>query len=175
MEMFWKLWVALYTPRQTYHTFFINQAPTTKKITTFSFIFNSFRRPSRSIFKYTLNDTANNRENLIHAYQASSFGTNHPTSTHFVLLVVQASGFVIHIALGLTLRWCWMTTWYCVRISYKISAFILPYRNVPGHSHVENLKTLVFTWGKGYVSSNTLPSFHFDQSWKDPRFEGWKV
>ena len=39
----------------------------------------------RSIFKRTLNNTANNRENLIHASQASSFGTNHPTSTHFVL------------------------------------------------------------------------------------------
>jgi len=50
----------------------------------FSFIFYSFRRPPRTIFKYTLNDTANNRENLIHASQASSFGTNHPTSTHFV-------------------------------------------------------------------------------------------
>ena len=50
----------------------------------FSFIFYSFRLPPRLIFKYTLNDTANNRENLIHAYQASSFGTNHPTSTHFV-------------------------------------------------------------------------------------------
>ena len=85
MEMFWKLWVALYTPRQTYHTFFINQAPTTKKITTFSFIFNSYRRPPRSIFKYTLNDTANNSENLIRPSQASSFGTNHPTSAHFVL------------------------------------------------------------------------------------------
>ena len=83
MEMFWKLWVALYTPRQTYHTFFINQAPTTKKITTFSFIFNSFRRPPRLIFKYTFNDTANNRENLIHTCQAFSFGTHHPTSTHF--------------------------------------------------------------------------------------------
>ena len=47
--------------------------------------FDSFRLPPRSIFKYTLNDTANNRENLSHAYQASSFGTNHPTSTHFVL------------------------------------------------------------------------------------------
>jgi len=51
----------------------------------FLFIFYSFRRPPRSIFKYTLNDTANNSENLIHASQASSFGTNHPTSTHFVL------------------------------------------------------------------------------------------
>ena len=50
----------------------------------FSFIFYSFRRPPRTIFKYTLNDTANNRENLIRAYQASSFGTNHPTTTHFV-------------------------------------------------------------------------------------------
>ena len=83
MEMFWKLWVALYTPRQTYHTFFINQALTTKKITTFSFIVNSFRRPPRLIFKYTFNDTANNRENLIHTCQAFSFGTHHPTSTHF--------------------------------------------------------------------------------------------
>ena len=50
----------------------------------FSFIFYSFRRPPRTIFKYTLNDTANNRENLIHASQASSFGTHHPNSTHFV-------------------------------------------------------------------------------------------
>ena len=51
----------------------------------FLFIFYSFRRPPRSIFKYTLNDTANNSENLIRPSQASSFGTNHPTSTHFVL------------------------------------------------------------------------------------------
>ena len=51
----------------------------------FLFIFYSFRRPPRSIFKYTLNDTANNSENLIRPSQAPSFGTNHPTSTHFVL------------------------------------------------------------------------------------------
>ena len=81
--MLWQLWIALYNPRQTHHTFLHQPAPTTKKITMFSFIFYSFRLPPRLIFKYTLNDTANNRENLIHAYQASSFGTNHPTSTHF--------------------------------------------------------------------------------------------
>ena len=49
-----------------------------------SFFIRSVVRQERSIKKYTLNDTANNRENLIHASQASSFGTNHPTSTHFV-------------------------------------------------------------------------------------------
>ena len=81
--MLWQIWIALYNPRQTHHTFLHQPAPTTKKITMFSFIFYSFRLPPRLIFKYTLNDTANNRENLIHAYQASSFGTNHPTSTHF--------------------------------------------------------------------------------------------
>jgi hypothetical protein len=81
--MFWQLWVALYNPRQTHHTFFINQAPTTKKITTFSFIFNPFRRPPRSIFIRTLNDTATDHENLIHACQTSSFDTAHPTSAPF--------------------------------------------------------------------------------------------
>jgi len=48
-----------------------------------SFFIRSVVRQDRSS-NTTLNDTANNRENLSHAYQASSFGTNHPTSTHFV-------------------------------------------------------------------------------------------
>lgn len=60
-----------------------HQTPRKSRCSYSFFIRSVVRR--ETIFKRTLNDTANNSENLIRPSQASSFGTNHPTSTHFVL------------------------------------------------------------------------------------------